>query len=135
MKFNKLILIVFILIIIFNVNVQSTDVCCEQTKSGDSCIYTDRNNCDTQNNHQISPYRCEDVFFCVNICCVDQDACYVNTPKNSCLSRSSKVFSDNTCSNLNQCNKGCCTIGDDKTYIQEIKWKCFLQEFGLCNNY
>src|SRR3989344_4631660 len=134
MKFNKLILIVFILIIIFNVNVQSTDVCCEQTKSGDSCIYTDRNQCETQNNHQISPYRCEDAFFCVNICCVDSDACYVNTPKTSCLSRNSKVFSDNTCSNVNQCNKGCCTIGDDTTYIQEIQCKSLAdKKFG--NNY
>ena len=49
---------------------QNTQVCCEKTKAGDYCLYTDRNNCDTSNNLRFNNDRCERTTFCSNICCV-----------------------------------------------------------------
>ncbi len=118
-----------------DVEAQSNNVCCELTKPGDSCVYTSRDQCNTQNGRQISPLRCEDSFFCVDICCVDQNSCSPNTPKSSCQTRTNtRIFSDNTCLSVSQCNLGCCTVGNDKRFIQEIQCKN-LADIVLGSNY
>src|SRR3989344_455287 len=137
MSFIIIVSTIYISLSFQDVSAQSNQqACCEVTKSGDYCVYTDKNNCDINNKHQTSPYRCEDSFFCVNICCVDQIQCSSNTPKSICQSRTdSKIYSDNTCFSVNECGLGCCDVGNDKRFISEIKCKSLANNFFGTNNY
>jgi len=84
-----------------DVNAQSTnEACCEVTKNSDSCVYTDRNECDS--NFRVGDISCEDTTFCSNICCVDSDeGCFPNTPRSLCERKeNTRIEQDNSCNSV-----------------------------------
>src|SRR3989344_7637020 len=110
-----------------NVSAQSSsggnEACCEVTKSGDSCVYTDRNECDA--NFKVNNARCEDTSFCTNICCVDSDeGCFPNTPRSLCERKeNTRIEQDNSCNSVSGCNIGCCVLGSEHIFTSEFQCK------------
>ena len=94
--------------------------CCEKTRSGDYCVYTDKSNCDTSNGLKTNNARCEQSSFCSSVCCVSSDqSCYLNTPSPICSSQNGKSFNDASCSTVSGCIKGCCNIGNQFSFRSE----------------
>ena len=104
-------------------NQNTNKACCEKTKSGDFCVYTDKNQCD--NNFKTTNSNCEQTSFCTNVCCVDESGeCFGNTPKGICESKSNtKSFSDNSCLSVNECSTGCCVLGGQHVFGSEKSCK------------
>ncbi|MBI2671520.1 hypothetical protein HYX16_01160 [Candidatus Woesearchaeota archaeon] len=105
-----------------NVSAQSSSqgnkACCEVTKNGDSCVYTDKNECDA--NFKSSNTKCEQTSYCTNLCCADETgSCFINTPRGICERQGSKVFNDASCLSISQCNTGCCMLGDQFIFTSE----------------
>ena len=98
--------------------------CCEKTKSGDYCVYTEKNNCDTSNGLKTNNARCEQSSFCANVCCVSSDnSCLPNTPSPICSSQNGKSFNDASCNNVKGCVQGCCIIGNQNSFRSENECK------------
>ena len=94
--------------------------CCQLTKNNDACVYTNRVECDTSNGLQVSNSKCEDSSFCSNVCCLESEGCYPNTPKGLC--KGTQV-SDSTCNSENQCKQGCCILGGQYSFTYENECK------------
>ncbi len=99
-------------------------VCCEKTKSGNFCQYTDEADCQTglrdlshpgKGSYQLAPTSCDATSFCKPGCCSDESGdgfCYSNTPKANCQSSYNGKFSDQAdCSSVSSCTEGCCLLG------------------------
>ncbi|MDD4878722.1 MAG: hypothetical protein PHO02_06865 [Candidatus Nanoarchaeia archaeon] len=87
--------------------------CCERTNSGESCRYTNVEDCNTEG-YQAGPYqRCEDSSFCKVGCCISPDGgCSKQVSKATCESAGEGYTwnPDATC-NIEKCQKGCCVLG------------------------
>ncbi|MFH0936652.1 MAG: hypothetical protein V1815_03175, partial [Candidatus Woesearchaeota archaeon] len=98
--------------------------CCEKTKDGAFCLYTDESNCDTNYNKAYTS--CDQTSYCQKVCCIDNQLghCYKNTALASCRSNSNTVSNiDASCENVAQCSKGCCVLGN----------QCFLSTKKECD--
>ncbi len=143
-------------LIVPNVKAQ-TKACCELTKSGEYCLYTDKYNCNPS--YKMAETTCEQTAYCQVGCCFSEDTgyCYPNTPRSRCEALKGTWTSDPTCS-ISQCKKGCCMISDQCSFItqtmckretskfpgvkmifddtitteEECIDKCRSQEFGAC---
>ena len=103
---------------------RSQQACCEKTLSGDYCIYTNRNQCDTSTGLGISNTNCEETTFCGNVCCVDSnEGCFPNEPKANCKNKPGTIFEDSSCRSVEGCSPGCCIIGEDFSFISESECK------------
>ena len=114
------------------------EACCEKTKSGDYCVYTDKDNCDTSNGLKTNNARCEQSSFCSNICCVSSSdkSCFPNTPSPICSNQNGKSFNDASCSNVPGCVQGCCIIGNQKSFRSENECKILANSvFGSNHNF
>ncbi len=148
-----------IILIAPNVKAQ-TKACCELTKDGEYCLYTDKSNCDPS--AKIAEATCEQTAYCQIGCCYSDDDgyCYTNTPRARCEERKGTWTADSTCS-IPQCKKGCCMISDQCSFITQTMCKretskfpgvsmifddsiltetecidqCRSQEFGACVSY
>ncbi len=107
---------------------RSQQACCEKTISGDYCVYTNRNQCDTSNGKGISNTNCEETTFCGNICCVDNnEGCFPNEPRASCKNKPGTIYEDSSCRSVEGCVSGCCIIGEDFSFISESECKNLAQ--------
>ncbi|MCX6711863.1 MAG: hypothetical protein NT139_02410 [Candidatus Woesearchaeota archaeon] len=100
--------------------------CCEKTKDGASCLYTDESNC--ASNYNKAYTTCDQTQYCKKVCCIDQEQgrCYKNTAFASCRSNSNTTSNpDASCETVSQCNKGCCILGNEcsLTTKQECVYK------------
>ena len=99
------------------VDAQSTsNVCCEKTKNGAWCQNDLSSNCDS--NYKNSPTDCKDTDYCMTGCCVSQATgiCDINVPKANC--DKNEFQTDPSC-NVQDCKKGCCTLGNNAQWITE----------------
>ncbi|MEK6863799.1 MAG: hypothetical protein AABX27_00735, partial [Nanoarchaeota archaeon] len=87
--------------------------CCEMTTGGESCRYTNVEDCNTEG-YQVGPYqKCEDSLFCKVGCCISPDgSCSKQVSKGTCENAGDGYMwdADATCAS-EQCNKGCCVLG------------------------
>ena len=102
--------------------------CCEVTKSGDSCVYTERSQCDT--NFKNSLTTCENTNYCsVGTCIYDKEGeCFGNTPKSLC-GKTGGVWSSEDISDIKQCQKGCCQLSNECSFVTQTKCKSETSKF------
>ena len=102
--------------------------CCQLTKAGEYCQFTDVNNCNTQ----FAPFtHCDNTDFCQPVCCADNSDghCYTSVSKATCLSKpDATVHSDPTCE-IPQCNLGCCKVGNQCSLATELQCTSTASQF------
>src|SRR3989344_4786865 len=77
--------------------------CCEKTRDGAFCTYTDSSQCDPD--FKKAPAFCEDTSFCTLGCCFDSDSgeCFSNSVKSECNKIGGTWDSTQSCSQVSQC--------------------------------
>src|SRR3989344_4474466 len=98
------------------------DACCERDNDGNWCQYTDEESCDS--NYLSVNTACEQTSYCEVGCCYSSDSgsCYKNTPRATCQAEGG-TWSYSSASDIEQCTKGCCTVGDQAFFVTEVKCK------------
>ncbi len=94
--------------------------CCEKTKSGESCLYTDASKCDLNVRSANTHATCDQTSYCQVGCCQDkfQGTCYKSTTLAKCNAMNGVFSPDASCSNLD-CKKGCCVALGSCSYVNE----------------
>ena len=108
MKWYKLALLLAIAIFISASFVYAQDVCCELTKSGQTCQYVPESEC-APGVHKAQT-NCYFTSFCKPVCCFieDEGRCQANMPLATCLANNGTFSDDASCESVAQCKKGCC---------------------------
>ena len=90
------------------------NVCCEQTTSGESCLYTGESNCD--GSYLQSSTTCELTAFCKPGCCIsDVGKCSKSVAKSTCENIEDYSWSEGAdCSTVDACEKNCCVIAESQ---------------------
>ena len=135
MKKILLISLVFILLIV-SVNfifAQSVNVCCEKTKSGAWCQNTKDDQCDS--NFRKTPTSCDATSYCKLGMCIDsgEGLCMENTPQKVCEISKGTWVDDSK--EIPQCNLGCCTIGNQASFVTQTRCKRLSSLYGLETNF
>ena len=122
--------ILIILVIIFSIltiavlasDAEAAQVCCEVTKNGNLCQYTDEVNCALGSLSAATT--CEQTSFCQLGCGVstDEGLCFENTQKAFAVSQNLTWVEDATC-DIPQCQKGCCVLNDQYTFVTQARCK------------
>ncbi len=100
---------------------EQSQACCEKTKSGESCVYTDSSSCNS--NFRTASKECSETVFCETGCCANSDGtCGNSASKSTCESKGGSFISEVSCSTIPLCNKGCCTVGNN--YFLATKQQC-----------
>lgn len=118
-----MVLVFFISLFLYVSPVSAVNACCQKDTSGNFCQYTDEANCDAG---YLSAFTsCEQTSYCQTGCCYSSDdgSCYKNTNKASCLAESGTTWSDSANCAIDQCQQGCCVIGDQASFVTEVKCK------------
>ena len=102
--------------------------CCEKTKSGDSCVYTEKNECDR--NFKSSLTTCDNTNYCsLGTCIYDKEGeCFANTPKSSC-EKNNGIWSNEPIEEISQCQKGCCQLSNECSFVTQNKCKSIVSQF------
>lgn len=92
--------------------------CCEKTKEGIYCQFTEGEKCDT--NFRSVPTECENIGFCKLGCCYSTKTgwCNENTPRRSCEASGGQWKDDQYC-NIAECQRGCCVLGRNALWTTE----------------
>lgn len=109
-KIKLLLSLVMMFFIVGAVNIFAAPVCCEKTKSGDFCQYTNASECAGLS----APTTCDQTSFCTPGCCsnIEGDGfCYGNYPQALCKGNKGSFSNDYSCQSVNQCTTGCCILG------------------------
>lgn len=88
--------------------------CCERTISGESCRYTNIEDCDSTLPFKVGEYqRCEESAFCKPGCCISPEgSCSKQVSKATCEAAGDGYLWDpNADCSLPRCEKGCCVLG------------------------
>jgi len=103
--------------------------CCERTKDGAFCVYTDISNCEGPNH---APAFCEDTSFCTLGCCFDSDSgeCFSNSAKSECDNIGGTWDSTQSCSQVSQCSIGCCQLNNQGFLSTLTKCKQVSSQFS-----
>ena len=115
------------------VEAQTQDVCCAETVSGESCVYTDSSNCAPGS--QSSAATCEQTSFCKLGCGFDQTdgLCFNNMPKFSCEEKEGCSWNpDNEC-NIPQCERGCCILSNQNSFTTQVQCKQITSQYEDIN--
>lgn len=113
----------FLLSLIFASSSLALNACCERTTNGEWCQYTDESECDSD---YLSTYAsCEQTSYCSVGTCYSSDSgsCYGNTPKATCEAEDDTTWTSDSLEDVPQCQKGCCTIGDQGFFVTEVQCK------------
>ena len=113
-------------------SLSTQQACCEKTKSGDFCVYTDKNECDR--NSRSSLTTCENTNYCsVGTCIYDKEGeCFANTPKSLC-EKNNGVWSNEPIEQISQCQKGCCQLSNECSFVTQNKCKSIVSQFPDLN--
>jgi len=85
------------------------NVCCEYTSSGDTCVYTDEDNCDGGNAVSTS---CEQTSYCeVGVCVSSEGKCSDGVAKTTCESLDYE-WHEGSSLDYDVCQKECCVIAE-----------------------
>ncbi len=127
-KSKALFLITIILTSIFSVinfssQVSAQQACCEKTKTGETCLYTEESNCDLNVRSQNLKNTCDKATYCQLGCCIDKTSsnCFKNTPQAACQDPD-KIFKTSADCSVDECSQGCCVLGS----------QCFLGTEANC---
>lgn len=126
-------LILIIIGSIYFISAQEVNVCCEKTKSGAWCQNTKDDQCD--NNFRKTPTSCDATSYCKLGVCIDsgEGLCMENTPQKVCeISKGTWVDDDKE---IPQCNLGCCTIGNQASFVTLTRCKRLSSLYGLETNF
>lgn len=102
--------------------------CCERTKSGSFCSYTDASECDSS--FKNSPALCEDTSYCTLGCCFDSSSgeCFLNSAQSECSQLGGTWEESPTC-DIAQCQVGCCQLNNQAFMSTLIKCKQVASQF------
>lgn len=85
-----------------------TNVCCETTTDGESCIYTSEDTCASPSSPAAST--CEQTSYCATgVCVSDQGQCSDGVARATC-ENNGYSWHEGTSAELSQCQKDCCVI-------------------------
>lgn len=92
------------------------EVCCERTNTGELCKYTSPDQCDS--GYRKSPTSCEATDYCKIGCCFSDNTglCNLRSTKTGC--EEGQFFDSEFCQ-VEECNKGCCLLGDEAKWTTE----------------
>jgi len=95
--------------------------CCERTRDGAFCMYTDASQCDPP--FKKAPAFCEDTSFCTLGCCFDSDSgeCFSNTAYSECTQLDG-TWKAGACTDTPQCSVGCCQL-ENQAFLSTLT-KC-----------
>ncbi|MBT3324039.1 hypothetical protein HN681_03515 [archaeon] len=125
-KRGLLIFVVLFLIVPF---VFAANGCCGETVSGNTCVYTSEDSCDTPSYFNENA-QCEDTSFCGVGCCEKPDGlCSEGAGEYSCDVVDGE-WSGGSCDSLDSCEKVCCVYGDSYTYNTESYCENLYDQYG-----
>jgi hypothetical protein len=106
------------------------NVCCEKTKNGAWCQNTKEGQCDS--GFRKTPTSCDATSYCKLGVCVDsaEGLCMENTPQKVC-EISKGTWIDDEQEEIPQCNLGCCTIGNQASFVTLTRCKRLSSVYGL----
>jgi hypothetical protein len=127
LKIKAVILVVLIVISLFSITVfaqEEPKVCCEKTKSGESCLYTEESNC-AEGSRKASA-TCSQTSYCKLGCCFSslEGNCYKSTPRTTCNERNATWTDSQDCA-IEDCQKGCCVLSSECSFITKTKCRKF----------
>jgi len=97
--------------------------CCQKTKSGASCVFTNATECDP--NLLQAPTSCDQTSFCKPGCCFNENSgnCFKNTPRSLCASQANSTWKDDSSCNIPQCTRGCCVLSNECSFTTLTRCK------------
>ena len=103
--------------------------CCEKTISGAWCQNSQQDQCDT--GFRSTPTSCDATSYCKLGVCVDsaEGLCMENTPQKVCEISKGTWIDDSE--EIPQCNLGCCTIGNQASFVTLTRCKRLSSVYGL----
>jgi hypothetical protein len=124
-----LVVLVFVLVFSLSFVAADGDVCCEITREGEWCVFTDDTNCDPSG--LSASTTCEQTSYCQIGTCFNSDdgQCFANTPQATCAAEEGSTWSSTSLDQLNQCIQGCCVIGDQASFVTEVACKSLGSQF------
>ncbi|MEK6940667.1 MAG: hypothetical protein AABW49_02095 [Nanoarchaeota archaeon] len=132
---TQYILIIVLILLAMPISLGQTDskACCELTRAGDTCVFTDFSNCDT--NGRVAFTSCEQTNFCQLGCCFssEEGSCSRNTPRASCEQATGTSFVNNPTCDIAACQRGCCLIGDEAFFVTQTQCKQVGSQFPDAN--
>jgi hypothetical protein len=106
------------------VKAEESNLCCEKTKGGDSCVYTAGESCDSD--YLTAPTSCEQTSYCKPGCCVsDLGVCSKSVGQATCESIDGYSWYEGAACEIDACQKECCVVGEAQ---------CFLSTEAYCKN-
>ena len=113
---------------------QASNFCCERTQSGAWCQNSQQDQCDPD--FRGTPTSCDATSYCKLGVCIDsaEGLCMENTPQKVCeISKGTWV--DDETEEIPQCNLGCCTIGNQASFVTLTRCKRLSSVYGLETNF
>ena len=106
---------------------EEQNVCCEETVSGDTCVYTGESNC-VEGTLQAST-TCEQTAFCKAGCCIsDVGKCSKGVAKSTCEDADYTWQEGSDCA-VDTCQKNCCVIAESQcSYTTETNCEVLIQD-------
>lgn len=129
---------VFLLITLIGI-ISAADVsyCCERTTGGAWCMNMDsQSECDTTGGLKAEPTFCESTSYCRMGCCYDskEGTCSTNTAKKTC-ENGGGTWSNNADCEIEQCEEGCCIVGETAFWNTLTVCKKYASIYGLEANF
>ncbi|MDP3919178.1 MAG: hypothetical protein Q8Q35_04740 [Nanoarchaeota archaeon] len=108
------------------VKAAENNVCCEVTESGDTCVYTDKDNCASDS--LTANTACEQTSYCEpGVCLSDVGKCSEGVSKSTCESLDYEWY-EGFSSDYDFCQKDCCVIADSEAaYTTENNCEYLIQ--------
>ncbi|GIU68586.1 MAG: hypothetical protein KatS3mg001_436 [Candidatus Pacearchaeota archaeon] len=132
--FLVVILFVFALFFIFlnkriSAQEQQQSFCCEKTTAGNWCQPSPPAEC--ASGFRKAPTSCESTSYCKLGTCVNVNTgqCTGNTPQIVCQN-SGGVWFDKKEDEIPQCKRGCCFIGQNTAFVNQIRCKTLASDYG-----
>jgi hypothetical protein len=106
------------------------NVCCEKTINGAWCQNTQEGQCDE--GFRKTPTSCDATSYCKLGVCVDtiEGICLENTPQKVC-EIDGGTWIDDDVEETPQCNLGCCTLGNQASFVTQTRCKRLSRLYGL----
>ncbi|HLC22446.1 MAG TPA: hypothetical protein VJJ79_01600, partial [Candidatus Nanoarchaeia archaeon] len=107
---------------------EDNSVCCEMTSSGESCLYTSEDNCESPESPAAST--CEQTSYCATgVCVSDIGQCSDGVARATCESNDGYSWYDAASAELLQCQKECCVVagGAQCSYTTETNCENLVQ--------
>lgn len=105
--------------------------CCEKTVGGAWCQNSPVGNCDDA--FRKAPASCDATSYCKMGCCYDsqEGTCMENTPQKVCQENGGVWAGDSAECEIPQCELGCCTLGEQASFVTQTRCKRLASLYGL----